>query len=138
MSKPKMWLLAASVLAIGGASPSASLAQIDDVEVLAHRLCPGRHLERLTAGHWQEIILDGKGPIFSASVEHRLIGPERHFSRVLNCAKLATLDCDVAARLSAIQSMGLLKTAARQICRDWRCEDEATCTYSARSSQPRP
>ena len=130
MSKERIWLL---VLAIGGASPSAMAGPIDDLEIAARRICPDRHLEDLSSGDWQEITLEGKGLGFSDPVEHRLIGPTRHFSRVFDCAELATLDCDVAARLSAIRSMGLTTSTVHQICKGWRCADEATCTYVERS-----
>lgn len=138
MSRPKRWIGVALILVIGGAPAAANGGPVDDFQRLAHRFCPGHRLERLTDGALQEIFLDGKGPVFSASIHHSLIGPERRFSRHLNCAKLGTLDCDVAARMSAIQSRGLMEEAARQVCRDWRCTDEATCTYSPKVRGQRP
>jgi hypothetical protein len=126
----KLWIGLTMILVSSGAPVVAHSGPVDDLQRLTHRICPGHRLERLTDGALQDIFLDRKGPVFSAAVEQSLTGPERHFSRLLNCAKLASADCDVAARVSAIQSKGLLEDAARQVCRDWRCKDEATCTYS--------
>jgi hypothetical protein len=105
----------------------------DDLEHAARSICPDRQLEDLGSGNWQEITLEGEGLTFSRSVERRLRGPTDHFSRTFGCANLPAVDCDVAARLSAIRSMGLTRNAAHQICSTWRCEDEAICTYVPRS-----
>jgi len=139
MPNLKIWLLAALVCGLGGIAipssprPSPSPSPFQSVEMLAHRTCPDHQLENLTGGDWEEIMLDGKGPAFTVSVEHRLAGSERRFSRLLKCAELVTVDCDVAASLSAIEAAGLMKNAVEQICRDWRCEDETTCTYLPRN-----
>jgi hypothetical protein len=128
-----MWLLALLNLAVGAASAAAKPAPLDTFRRLAHHICPEQRLQYLTDGAWQEIALFGKGPVFSPAANRELTGRTSQFSRRLNCAQSPAVDCDVAARMYAIQSNGLMRDAVRQICRDWRCEDEATCTYSPQS-----
>jgi hypothetical protein len=124
-------LLLAGALCLSTASAAFALPDaFAPFQKEAHRICPSHHLERLVEGNWFDILLDGKGPLFSASHERQLDAAQGHFGRVLDCANSVSVDCDVAARLYAIQSRRLMGEAARQICRDWRCLEEDTCTYS--------
>jgi hypothetical protein len=133
MLKPGTWVLCVMACAIGAGESLADPNPFAHFEHLAHRMCPGRKLAGLLSSDWQEIMLEGKGLVFSASAERRLKQPSSHFTVVLNCAANMTVNCDVGARMYAIQSQGLMKDTVRQICRKWRCQDEATCTYSPNS-----
>ena len=130
MSRDRTWLIAAVIYATGNGTSFAGPAPIEHFEQLAHRACPDRKLEYLLDGDWQLIILDGKGLVFGASAERGLSRSARHFSKALSCRDSPTVDCDVAAGFDAIEVRGLMREAVQQICRTWRCADEATCTYS--------
>jgi hypothetical protein len=121
-------------------APMPSFARPDpfaEFQQQASHICPEHRLDYLVDGNWIDIMLDGKGAIFRKSAETKLIRSERHFSKSMHCDERLTVHCSVAARFLAIQSQGLMKQFVQQICKSWRCEEEADCSYTTEGSHLR-